>query len=246
MIFCPEFGLSNHALDFIPLRTTDWKGKPMADFSDPAVALQALTDPLTRAEDLAAIAAAQPTYGALVAAHPNAYPALLDWLDQNGDFATREAVAGRRITMPPAQQPFQPQSPAYATAPQQPFPGQPQGYLPPALNPASNKIAWAAVIATCLSVIFSILIFAVFANLTCYTHSGTISYCTGPTGALTTVSAFTLVFGLAAFVLGIIGTSQASRYLNGNRGGAITSIVIGILIALFGFGMTISSIVIMR
>ena len=211
----------------------------VADFSDPAVALQALTDPLTRADDLAAIAAAQPALGALVAVHPNAYPALLDWLDQNGDFAAREAVAGRRITMPPAQPPFQPQAPAYATAPQQPFTGQPYGYLPPPLNPASNKVAWAAVIATCVSIIFSILIFAVDSKITCYSYSNSIAYCTGPAGALTTVSIFALIFGLAAFVLGIIGTSQASRYLNGNRGGAITSIVIGILVALFGAIMTI-------
>ena len=217
----------------------------MADFSDLRVALQALNDPLTRADDLAAIAAAQPAYGALVATHPNAYPALLDWLDQNGDFATREAVAGRRITMPPAQPPFQPQSPAYATAtpasaaPQQPFYGQPQGYLPAPLSPSSNKVAWAAVIATCASVIFSILIFAVASQITCYSYSNSIAYCIGPAGALTTVSIFALIFGLAAFVLGIIGTSQASRYQNGNRGGAITSIVIGILVALFGAIMTI-------
>ena len=37
-----------------------------------------------------------------IAEHPNAYPALLDWLDQNGNASVKQAVARRRGLTPPA------------------------------------------------------------------------------------------------------------------------------------------------
>ncbi|MDR0488375.1 MAG: DUF4870 domain-containing protein [Propionibacteriaceae bacterium] len=56
----------------------------------------AVTSPDTPATDLAAIAHSHPELGGEIARHPNAYPALLDWLDQYGDEFTRETVAWRR------------------------------------------------------------------------------------------------------------------------------------------------------
>ena len=68
----------------------------MTDFSDLTAATRAVTDPSTSAADLAQIAQAQPGLRAQVAAHPQVYPGLLDWLDQYGDDAVKQAVAARR------------------------------------------------------------------------------------------------------------------------------------------------------
>ncbi|MDR1808218.1 MAG: hypothetical protein LBR33_09965 [Propionibacteriaceae bacterium] len=68
----------------------------MADYADSAVAAAALQDPALPAADLQSIAAAQPALRAQVAAHPSAYPALLDWLERRNDPAVTAAVAARR------------------------------------------------------------------------------------------------------------------------------------------------------
>jgi len=52
----------------------------MADYSDLVMATRAVADPSTSPADLAAIAQMQPGLRAQVAAHPNVYPALLQWL----------------------------------------------------------------------------------------------------------------------------------------------------------------------
>ena len=91
----------------------------MTDFSDWGTAARAVTDPSTSAADLAAIAQAQPGLRAQVAAHPNAYPGLLQWLVAQGDPAV-QAVAASRL---------QPQTPIAApmpVAPQQMPWGAPQ------------------------------------------------------------------------------------------------------------------------
>jgi len=102
----------------------------MADWSDVMAATQAVVDPSTSAADLAAIASAQRGLWVQIANHPNAYPALLEWLSAQGDDAVRAAVASRQQSVvPPApmmsQQPtVAPQytmgtvaAPAMATAP---------------------------------------------------------------------------------------------------------------------------------
>ena len=71
----------------------------MADFSDLRVATLAVADPATSAADLAAITEAQEGLWTRVAAHPNAYPELLEWLVAQGDELVRQTVAAR----PPAQ-----------------------------------------------------------------------------------------------------------------------------------------------
>jgi len=65
----------------------------MPDFADLGIASTALADPTTSADDLSAIAAAQPSLGAQVVVHPNVYPDLLVWLGQYGDARARAAVA---------------------------------------------------------------------------------------------------------------------------------------------------------
>lgn len=58
-------------------------------------ASQALADPAVPAADLATIAQCFPELRPGVAAHPKAYPGLLDWLARWGDPATQQAVAAR-------------------------------------------------------------------------------------------------------------------------------------------------------
>ncbi len=63
---------------------------------------QSVADPTTSAGDLRLIAYYRPELRARVAAHPNAYPGLLDWLDVLGDPEVSAAVAARRAAdMPP-------------------------------------------------------------------------------------------------------------------------------------------------
>jgi len=69
----------------------------MADYTDWATAARAVMDPSTSALDLASITQFQPSMRAQVAAHPNVYPALLDWLDGLGDPTVSPAVAARRL-----------------------------------------------------------------------------------------------------------------------------------------------------
>jgi len=66
------------------------------DHSDLDLSTQAVAEPTTPAADLAAIAHAHPSLRAQVAAHPNTYPDLLDWLASYGGDEAAQAVAARR------------------------------------------------------------------------------------------------------------------------------------------------------
>jgi len=68
----------------------------MADYSDPAAAAHAVADPATTGADLQAIAAAYPQLWSAIAAHPQAYDELLDWLAAFGDAQVRTIVTQRR------------------------------------------------------------------------------------------------------------------------------------------------------
>jgi len=68
----------------------------VVDLSDRSAASGAAVDPTTSAADLARIAQHHPDLRVLVATHPNAYPALLDWLSGLGDPAVAQAVVARR------------------------------------------------------------------------------------------------------------------------------------------------------
>jgi len=72
----------------------------VGDFSDLITATRAVIDPTTSSQDLMSIAQAQPTLWAQIASHPNAYPALLDWLDRQGDPSVSQVVARRRLATP--------------------------------------------------------------------------------------------------------------------------------------------------
>ncbi|MCL2737033.1 MAG: PrsW family glutamic-type intramembrane protease [Propionibacteriaceae bacterium] len=87
---------------------------------DHAGALAALADPRTTAQTLAQIAQAYPDLWSGVALHPQAYPALLDWLVERGDPQTTAAVQSVRAPQrPPAQgtPSFAPGNPSFAPAP---------------------------------------------------------------------------------------------------------------------------------
>jgi hypothetical protein len=71
----------------------------MRDYTQIGIADAALVDPATPPGDLAQIASAQPTLGARVAWHPNAYPALLMWLAAYGAPDAR-AAAAQRLAVP--------------------------------------------------------------------------------------------------------------------------------------------------
>ena len=64
-------------------------------------AAAAVTDPATPAADLAQIATDFPVLRPQVAAHPNAYPGLLDWLIAQGDPTVAAVVAARRPVAAP-------------------------------------------------------------------------------------------------------------------------------------------------
>jgi len=68
----------------------------MPDFEDYKEAAAAVKNPLTTPADLNKIAHQQPDLRVKVAAHPNAYPVLLRWLDSVGDDDVKAAVAARR------------------------------------------------------------------------------------------------------------------------------------------------------
>jgi len=63
-------------------------------------ALTAVTDPNTPGAVLQAIAAQHPELWPQIAAHPQAYPGLLDWLDGDGDASVKGIVAARRAGAP--------------------------------------------------------------------------------------------------------------------------------------------------
>lgn len=86
----------------------------MADFSDLMTATRAIVDPTTSGADLAQIAQAQPSLWPQIAAHPNAYPDLLTWLQANGDTATKAVVEARNAA-PVVQQPPPPPPPVPPT-----------------------------------------------------------------------------------------------------------------------------------
>jgi len=70
----------------------------MSDLSTINAAASALSDPAATPQTLGAIAQMYPTLRYQVAMHPNAYPALLDWLGGLGDPTISAAVASRRST----------------------------------------------------------------------------------------------------------------------------------------------------
>ena len=89
-------------------------------------ALAMLSDPNTPPAALAEIVGSYPDLYAGVAAHPQVYPALLDWMAARGDAAVKAAVqmAQYRLSQPvaplvhpsgyaPGQPPYQPSQPAY-------------------------------------------------------------------------------------------------------------------------------------
>ena len=116
----------------------------MTDYSDFDAAALAVSDPTTTADDLASIVECQPELWAQVASHPNAYPELLEWLDEAGDDDVRAAVAAHVETdsRPPVPRPSQP-APQPAPQPvQQPQPVATAPYPAPAQAPvarAANK-----------------------------------------------------------------------------------------------------------
>jgi len=64
----------------------------MSDLNNPADVAAVLANPNTPAAELAQIVRQHPEFGAQVAGHPNVYPALLDWLAQYGNDASRAAA----------------------------------------------------------------------------------------------------------------------------------------------------------
>jgi len=102
------------------------------DFLDLAQATAAVDDPATSGQDLADIAQAQPDLRAQIAAHPNTYPGLLDWLEQYGDDVVKQAVRERRAGGA-GEVPFVPSSPAMT------------GYAPTASGP--KRVWWIPAIA---------------------------------------------------------------------------------------------------
>ncbi len=86
------------------------------DHGHGASQVEAVTDPLTSGADLALIASERPDLGAEVAAHPNAYDGLLDWLVEYGSPDAKAAVARRRAPGPPPPLP----TPAPAARPHAP------------------------------------------------------------------------------------------------------------------------------
>jgi hypothetical protein len=70
----------------------------LGDWPDLAAATLGVADPEASAFRLWAIARAQPSLWASIAAHPNAYPRLLQWLGVHGDWRVRVAVATRSST----------------------------------------------------------------------------------------------------------------------------------------------------
>ena len=68
----------------------------MLDLADFDAARRAAQNPATTGADLSVIAKWHPDLRCLVAAHPNTYPALLDWLRQFGDAEVNQIVALRQ------------------------------------------------------------------------------------------------------------------------------------------------------
>jgi len=79
---------------------------------DPVSAAAVVANPATSGLELAEIAALFPALRTSVAAHPNAYPQLLDWLVAQGDPAVAAVVAQRRRAVAP----YPPASPRRAPA----------------------------------------------------------------------------------------------------------------------------------
>jgi hypothetical protein len=68
-------------------------------------------DPRTTAARLHEIAQADRDTWPLIAAHPQAYDGLLEWLGEHGDDSVREAIAARAAAMPPPPPPPGPPAP---------------------------------------------------------------------------------------------------------------------------------------
>ncbi|MDK6419909.1 hypothetical protein QP117_09510, partial [Actinotignum timonense] len=68
----------------------------MATSENAPDAVLAVADPNTSADDLRLIAAVRPDLHTAIAAHPNAYAGLLDWMESLGNPEVVAAVAQRR------------------------------------------------------------------------------------------------------------------------------------------------------
>ncbi|MCL2783423.1 MAG: hypothetical protein FWD80_05555 [Propionibacteriaceae bacterium] len=120
----------------------------MTDFSDFATAARAVADPSCSAADLADIARRQPSLRAQVAAHANAYPALVQWLATYGDPSVQAVAAARLAGVQPAASP----------TPQAPYPMAPAPY--PMMPRRSNRpliigVAGVVVLAVILTLIIA-------------------------------------------------------------------------------------------
>ena len=73
----------------------------MTTYDDLAQATDAVANLTTTSQDLMAIAQTYPSLWIGIAKHPNAYPALLNWLGQVGDDDVRAALAGRMAPAEP-------------------------------------------------------------------------------------------------------------------------------------------------
>jgi len=108
----------------------------------------------------------------------------------------------------------------------------------PTGQPAS-KFGWAAPAAMALGIIFLIIMFVTGSSVTCLSYGGKVVACDGPIGAFKAMAVLSLIFSLAAVVLGIMASSRAKKMMTGGRGIAITSIVVGAIIALVALVMVI-------
>lgn len=90
-----------------------------------------IRNPQTSAERLGQIAASRPDLAAAIAAHPNAYEGLLDWIAAHGDDEAKAAVAARRAPAAPTA-PVAPPVPPVAEVPSQPAPAAPTQPVMPA------------------------------------------------------------------------------------------------------------------
>lgn len=89
--------------------------------------LREAQDPNTTAARLMEIAQSSRDTWEAIAAHPAAYPGLLDWLGEHGDDAVKAAIARREIAQLPP-----PPPPAADAAPTAPIPAPPAPPAPPA------------------------------------------------------------------------------------------------------------------
>ena len=108
---------------------------------DQSEAYSAVRDPLTPAAVIADIAYQYPQMRADVAAHPAAYPGLLDWLDSVGDANVHAAVSARRDADAGQNPSADPDDPLDMTVLQPQEPDIPESSYTPGLSYASEPSA---------------------------------------------------------------------------------------------------------